>query len=182
MHETKGQQIGNAPSLHLFHTTSQTASLRAESAPIHAVVNAVHKYYTLLITMTSLQFTQVQVIPGMYVQTRVPLSIQTYDSSTCTWHGFSVKKMQGWGFANTLTFAFMHHPYLVYILFGMPSLHLFTFLMFLFSCYMYHGVFLLSMYTYSYRLFSLGVLHAKLGFAWLYSYLSLERTEHIFRS
>ena len=29
-----------------------------------------------------------------------------------------------------LTFAFMHHPYLVCILFGMPSLHLFTFLMF----------------------------------------------------
>ena len=27
-------------------------------------------------------------------------------------------------------FAFMHHPYLVCILFGMPSLHLFTFLMF----------------------------------------------------
>ena len=34
------------------------------------------------------------------------------------------------GFANTLTFAFMHHPYLVCILFGMPFLHLFTFLMF----------------------------------------------------
>ena len=30
-----------------------------------------------------------------------------------------------------LTFAFMHPPYLVRILFGMPSLHLFTFLMFL---------------------------------------------------
>ena len=30
-----------------------------------------------------------------------------------------------------LTFAFMHYPYLVRILFGMPSLHLFTFLMFL---------------------------------------------------
>ena len=29
-----------------------------------------------------------------------------------------------------LTFAFMHYPYLVCILFGMPSLHLFTFLMF----------------------------------------------------
>ena len=29
------------------------------------------------------------------------------------------------------TFAFMHYPYLVRILFGMPSLHLFTFLMFL---------------------------------------------------
>ena len=29
-----------------------------------------------------------------------------------------------------LTFAFMHHPYLVCTLFGMPSLHLFTFLMF----------------------------------------------------
>ena len=41
-----------------------------------------------------------------------------------------VKKMQGQGFAYMLTFAFMHHPYLVCILFGMPSLHLFTFLMF----------------------------------------------------
>ena len=30
-----------------------------------------------------------------------------------------------------LTLAFMHCPYLVCILFGMPSLHLFTFLMFL---------------------------------------------------
>ena len=29
-----------------------------------------------------------------------------------------------------LTFAFMHHPYLVCILFGMPSLHLYTFLLF----------------------------------------------------
>ena len=34
-----------------------------------------------------------------------------------------------------LTFAFMHYPYLVCILFGMPSLHLFTFLMFSMSCY-----------------------------------------------
>ena len=31
---------------------------------------------------------------------------------------------------NGATFAFMHHPYLVCIVFGMPSLHLFTFLMF----------------------------------------------------
>ena len=31
-----------------------------------------------------------------------------------------------------LTFAFMHHPYLVCILFDMPSLHLFTFVMFFF--------------------------------------------------
>ena len=49
-----------------------------------------------------------------------------------------VKKMQGQGFANTLTFAFMHHPYLVCILFGMPSLHLFTFSMFFISCIMYY--------------------------------------------
>ena len=34
-----------------------------------------------------------------------------------------------------LTFAFMHHPYLVCILFGMPSLHLFTFLMFFIFLY-----------------------------------------------
>ena len=40
-----------------------------------------------------------------------------------------------WGFAYMLTFAFMHHSYLVCILFGMPSLHLFTFLMFfIFFC------------------------------------------------
>ena len=32
-------------------------------------------------------------------------------------------------------FAFMHHPNLVRIVLAMPSLHLFTFLMFLFSCY-----------------------------------------------
>ena len=42
------------------------------------------------------------------------------------------------GLCQYVTFAFMHHPYLVCILFGMPSLHLFTFLMFfyffLFSC------------------------------------------------
>ena len=41
-----------------FSHHRHAASLRAESAPIHAVVNGVHKYYTL-ITMTSLQFTQV---------------------------------------------------------------------------------------------------------------------------
>ena len=34
----------------------------------------------------------------------------------------------------------MHHPYLVCILFGMPSLHLFTFLMFLFSCVLALGL------------------------------------------
>ena len=47
-----------------FHTTVKTASLRAESAPIHAIVNAVHKYLSFahwLATMTSrLQPTQVQ--------------------------------------------------------------------------------------------------------------------------
>ena len=42
MHENKGQHIGKAPSLHLFHITVRQASLRAESAPIHAVINAVH--------------------------------------------------------------------------------------------------------------------------------------------
>ena len=34
------------------------------------------------------------------------------------------------GLCQYVTFAFMHPPYLVRILFGMPSLHLFTFLMF----------------------------------------------------
>ena len=43
MHESKGQHIGKAPSLHLFHTTVGE-HLRAESAPIHAVINAAHKY------------------------------------------------------------------------------------------------------------------------------------------
>ena len=48
---------------------------------------------------------------------------------------YSVKMMYGWGFANTLTFAFTNHLYLVCILFGMTSLHLFTFLMFFQSCF-----------------------------------------------
>jgi len=39
------------------------------------------------------------------------------------------------GLAYMLTFAFVHHPYLVCILFGMPSLHLFTLKGFLFSCF-----------------------------------------------
>ena len=48
----------------------------------------------------------------------------------------SVKKMQGWNFANMLTYAFLHHPYLVCKLFGMPSLHLFTFfIVFLFPSF-----------------------------------------------
>ena len=51
MHESKGQHIGKAPSLHLFHTTVRQCmkALRAESAPIHVVINAVHKclrFYT----------------------------------------------------------------------------------------------------------------------------------------
>ena len=39
------------------------------------------------------------------------------------------------GLCQYVDLAFMHHPYLVCILFGMPSLHLFTFAMFLFSCF-----------------------------------------------
>ena len=39
------------------------------------------------------------------------------------------------GLCQYVTFAFMHPPYLVRILFGMPSLHLFTFLMFFISCF-----------------------------------------------
>ena len=62
-------------------TDTKTASLRAaaESAPIHVVIIAMHKFYTL-INMTSLEFTQAQGLgytKGMY---RVPLSIPTYDS------------------------------------------------------------------------------------------------------
>ena len=34
------------------------------------------------------------------------------------------------GLCQYVTFAFMHHPYLICTLFGMPSLHLFTFSMF----------------------------------------------------
>ena len=40
--------------------------------------------------------------------------------------------MQGWGFVNLPSP--LYHPYLVCILFGMPSLHPFTFLMFFKSC------------------------------------------------
>ena len=40
--------------------------------------------------------------------------------------------MQGWGFANLPSQ--LYHPYLVCILFGIPSLHPFTFLMFFKSC------------------------------------------------
>ena len=46
-----------------------------------------------------------------------------------------------------LTFAFMHYPYLVCILFGMPSLHLFTFLMFFKSCIYIYMVRAYSVYT-----------------------------------
>ena len=61
MHESKGQHIGKAPSLHLFHSTVRQC-MGVESAPIHVVINAVHKYFEFytLITMTSLQPTQAQ--------------------------------------------------------------------------------------------------------------------------
>ena len=36
MHESKGQRIGKAPSLHLFHAASLRAA--AGSSPIHAVI------------------------------------------------------------------------------------------------------------------------------------------------
>ena len=52
------------------------------------------------------------------------------------------------GLCQYVTFAFMHPPYLVCILFGMPSLHLFTFLMFFISCfYTFFGVNLSYSYT-----------------------------------
>ena len=40
MYESKGQCIGKAPPLHLFHHYHWTASMRAaaESAPIYAVI------------------------------------------------------------------------------------------------------------------------------------------------
>ena len=55
-------------------------------------------------------------------QGRIPASCnwgQHWGSLNC-----NVKKMLGWDFAYMLTFALMHHPFLVCILFGMPSLHL----------------------------------------------------------
>ena len=51
---------------------------------------------------------------------RVLIHTHTH-THTCT----HVKTMQGCGFVNLL----LYHPYLVCTLFGMPSLHLFTFLM-----------------------------------------------------
>ena len=44
----------------------------------------------------------------------------------------SMKNILGWSFANTSTFDFMHHPYLVCICFGMLSLHLLHFWLFQF--------------------------------------------------
>ena len=61
---------------YIFSHYSYTASLRAESAQ---VINAVHKFYTL-ITMTSLQLTQAQGLGYTRRMYRVPLSIQTYNS------------------------------------------------------------------------------------------------------
>ena len=49
MHESKGQCIGKAPSLHLIHTTVRQHPA-TESAPIHAVINAMHKYFWVLHT------------------------------------------------------------------------------------------------------------------------------------
>ena len=46
--------------------------------------------------------------------------------------GVKVKTMQGWGFVYLPSL--LYHPYLVFMLFGMPSLHLFTFVMFFKSC------------------------------------------------
>ena len=48
-----------------------------------------------------------------------------------------MKKDVGMGLAYILTFAFMHHPYLVCILFDMPSLDLFTLLMFFIFLFLY---------------------------------------------
>ena len=44
------------------------------------------------------------------------------------------------------TYAFMHHPYLVCILFGKPSLHLFTFLIY-FLVYMTVSIYYKFVYT-----------------------------------
>ena len=67
----------------------------------------------------------------------------TAQSFTTTHHLHSYKGEKGWGFAKTLTFAFMDHPYLVCILFGMPSLHLFyIFNVFYFLVILYIKVFL----------------------------------------
>ena len=89
--------------------------------------------------------------------TRVPLSIQTYDSVVKI-HGMVLASFQGnlWyvlgrlpcmhclnvvekdvgmGLCLYVDFAFMHHLCLVCMLFGMPSLHPFTFLMFFIFLY-----------------------------------------------
>ena len=92
----------------------------------------------------------------MHVVTRVPLSIQTYDSVVKnTWHGFSlIPRQLVVRFRKTpmhcLTVVWkrwrdgalpicwpLHHPYLVCILFGMPSLHPLTFLIFFTFLYTY---------------------------------------------
>ena len=44
----------------------------------------------------------------------------------------NVKTMQGWGFVNLPSL--LYHPYLVCIVFGIPSLHPFIFLMLFKSC------------------------------------------------
>ena len=49
---------------------------------------------------------------------------------------FSLPLSVGMGLSQYVDFAFMHHPYLVCVRFGMPSLHLFTFVYFLFLCFL----------------------------------------------
>ena len=65
MHESKGQHIGKAPFLHLFHTILITMTMQS----------AAH-------SSSGSRLYQRHVI-------RVPLSIQTYDSVVKVWHGFS---------------------------------------------------------------------------------------------
>ena len=63
------------------------------------------------------------IIVKVNLESPIPTSFYIAVTNQCQ---TNVKTMQGCGFVNLL-----YHPYLVCTLFGMPSLHPFTFLMFL---------------------------------------------------
>ena len=63
------------------------------------------------------------IIVKVNLQSPIPIHLFTLQLQTI------VKMMQGCGFVNLPSL--LYHPYLVCTLFGMPSLHPFTFLMFL---------------------------------------------------
>ena len=77
------------------------------------------------------------IIVKVNLQSPIPTSFyiavtnQFHSHKATSLHRFdiNVKAMQGCGFVNLPSL--LYHPYLVCTLFGMPSLHPFTFLMFL---------------------------------------------------